>query len=167
MMNFKNLNFVVLIIFLFAACQSDKKDRGTNTNQNDTVDSTLINSQKRLDIPFQVVLNDSTRLMEIKKNPASNAENLNEYDLIEALNLKYPEIKLELINIKGNTIAVKIEDATYLTQSMGSEGAKAYLAEATFALTEVKNITAVDFHFTEGDHASPGVMTRADFKDFN
>ncbi|MEO8796035.1 MAG: hypothetical protein ABI390_11245 [Daejeonella sp.] len=165
-MNIKNLYCIVLSLLLFASCQSDTKDPGTTT-QEAIDDSSIINSRKSLDVPYEVVFNDSTRLMEIKKNPEANSENLNENDLIEAINLKYPEIILELISIKGDTIAVKIKDATYLTQRMGSEGAKAYLAEATFALTELKNISAVDFQFTEGDHASPGVMTRADFNDFN
>jgi hypothetical protein len=43
----------------------------------------------------------------------------------------------------------------------------AYLAEATFSLTEFKEIEEVEFIFQEGDHAQPGIYTRERFNNFN
>jgi hypothetical protein len=42
-----------------------------------------------------------------------------------------------------------------------------FLAEATFALTEIEGIKAVNFNFQEGDHAAPGTYTRNDFDKLN
>ena len=83
--------------------------------------------------------------------------------VIEAANIKYPRIRLELVRISKPEAYVRIKDATYLTQSMGSAGAESYLAEVTYSLTAVRGITSVSFEFPAGDHASPGTYTREDF----
>jgi hypothetical protein len=71
--------------------------------------------------------------------------------------------KLKLIEITDQQVVVEVINALYLTQRMGSTGASVFLAEATFTLTEYKNIHYVHFQFEEGDHATPGIYTRADF----
>jgi hypothetical protein len=106
-------------------------------------------------------------MMEIKRNPAANMTNLNYLDLIDALNYKYPQIKLEWIKQEGDIIFLKIEEADYLTRESGTVGARAYLAELTFTLTELEGISKVNLSFKEGDHARPGVYVREDFKGFN
>ncbi len=73
--------------------------------------------------------------------------------------------KLMLIKVQGNQAVVEIINARYLTQRMGSTGADAFLAEATFTITEHPRIDTVYFHFEEGDHARPGLYTREDFTD--
>ncbi|WP_026896727.1 hypothetical protein [Daejeonella oryzae] len=163
----KNSLIILVLLAAFSSCQSDRKENSK------TADTTSLNSNipknevKQLDLPWVAVLNDSTQLMEIKKNPLAISTNLTATDLIDALNLKYPLIKLELVEIAANKAIVKIDDAAYLTQQIGSEGARIYLAEATFALTELPDIAAVDFRFKEGDHASPQILNRNSFKDFN
>ena len=124
-------------------------------------------SEKTLDVPWIAVFNDSTKLLEIKKNPVARPGNLNEQDIIDALNLKYPQIRIDSLSIEGNKAIVRIEDSNYLTQEMGSAGARVYLAEATYSLTEVSGIKAVDFRFKAGDHATPGILTRRSFESFN
>jgi len=71
--------------------------------------------------------------------------------------------KLKLIEVKGGVVVVEVINADYLTQRMGSAGAAAFLAEATFTLTEFDGIKYVHFDFPEGDHAAPGLYSREDF----
>ena len=79
------------------------------------------------------------------------------------LNSQYPEVVLRLIKISGDTVFVKIPKSDYLARQMGTSGSEAYLAEATYNLTEIKDIDFVDFKFKEGDHAQPGTFSRTDF----
>ncbi|MEJ7780878.1 MAG: hypothetical protein WKF68_14955 [Daejeonella sp.] len=122
---------------------------------------------KTLVVPWNVGVNDSTDMMEIRKDPASDMTNLGPKDIIDALNLKHPQIKLSWVQQTGTKAFIKIDDASYLTQRSGTQGAQAYLAEVTYSLTELKGISAVDFSFEEGDHAVPGTYTRDDFVNFN
>ena len=163
-MNMKReLYIAITALFLIASCQSEPG----KTDADKSTISARPYLEKTLVVPWIIELNDSTKLMEIKKNPAADLSNLGPQDMVDALNLKYPQIKLEWIKQEGNKAFVKIADATFLTQQSGTEGAQAYLAEATFSLTELKDIHAVEFSFKEGDHAQPGVYSRDDFKGFN
>lgn len=160
----RNLSILFAAIVLMASCRIDPK----KGSENPAADSAaLADLSKTLEVPWIVELNDSTQMMEIKKNPAANLTNLTELDIVDALNLKYPKIKLEWQKQEGKRAFVKIEDASFLTMQSGTEGARAYLAEVTFSLTEIKGITEVNFSFKEGDHARPGVYGREDFKGFN
>jgi hypothetical protein len=60
---------------------------------------------------------------------------------------------------------VKIPEATYLTQQMGSSGPTMFFAEAVYNISEIPGIRFINFDFEEGDHAQPGTYTRDDFKD--
>lgn len=163
----KTLASILLTILILASCQSDKNQSGKVKEEMKSELEADKNTVKQLDVPWVAVYNDNTKLMEMKKNPLGNSSILTAVDIVDALNLKYPQIKLELIEIVANKAKVKIEDATYLTQQMGSAGARVYLAEVTFSLTEFPKIAAVDFRFKEGDHAAPQILTRSSFKDFN
>jgi hypothetical protein len=146
---------------LLTSCQSDSSKKSVEAM---AVDSAAKADQgKTLVVPWEASLNDSTRMMEINRNPAANMTNLNYLDLIDALNYKYPQIKLEWIKQEGDIIFLKIEEADYLTRESGTLGARAYLAELTFSLTELKGISKVNLSFKEGDHARPGVYERGEF----
>jgi len=67
--------------------------------------------------------------------------------------------------ISKNTAYIKIVNDFYLTQQMGTTGADAFLAKATFTLTEYEGVDSVYFIFEEGDHAIPGKYSREDFKE--
>ncbi|MFO7569677.1 MAG: hypothetical protein R6W75_07740 [Smithellaceae bacterium] len=71
--------------------------------------------------------------------------------------------KLKLIDVTGNVVKVEVINDEFLTQRMGSTGAEAFLAEATFTLTEHTGIQFVNFVFKEGDHAMPGLYSRGTF----
>lgn len=152
--------FVVVLLALGSCRQEPQKVSSPKTE-------TSPDSEKRLDVPWMAVYNERTEQLELRKNPVADSHNLTVQDMIDALNLKYPQIHLEWVSQQGNTAIVKIEDADYLTEQSGSAGAQAYLAEATFSITEVQPFTAVDFRFKEGDHASPGIFNRQSFQSFN
>jgi hypothetical protein len=161
----KELYLVLLsTIFMIGSCRTDST-KVTNENIS-TKSAALEDLGKTLLVPWSVELNDSTQMMEIKKNPDADMTNLGPNDIIDAINYKYPQIKLEWIKQEGNKAFIKIADARYLTSGSGTEGANAYMAEVTFSLTELKGINEVNFNFTDGDHARPGTYTREDFKNF-
>jgi hypothetical protein len=155
--------FLLAGLLFFSACQSDSS--GGSAEEEAEVEN--VDHSKTLVVPWVVVQNDSTGMMEIRREPAADMTNLGPHDIIDALNLKYPAIQLEWVEQTGNKCFVRINEAEYLTQQLGNEGSRAYLAEATFSLTELEGIEAVDFSFKEGDHARPGVYTRKDFENFN
>lgn len=161
----KELFTPFIVLFLLSSCMSDQSDKSLEEQAADS--AAIADQSKTLVVPWTVELNDSTLMMEIKKNPDADMENLSYLDIVDALNYKYPQIKLEWLKQEDKTAYVKIEDADYLTRESGTEGARAYLAEVTFSLTEFPGIEAVDFSFKEGDHARPGVYKRVDFKGFN
>ena len=154
----KVFKFLTIAIFFIASCQGEPSK---TTDVKDEMEN--MDHEKTLVVPWSVQTNDSTHVMEIKKDPAADMANLKPADIVDALNIKYPEIKLHWVKLEGNKAVVSIADASYLTQQSGSEGAQAYLAEATYSLTELKGIEAVEFSFKEGDHARPGVYKREDF----
>ena len=165
----KSLLISLLAILLLASCQNERSP----SQQSEPVDTeaesppSVAESEKTLDVPWIAVFNDSTTLLEMKKNPAARPENLTGQDIIDALNLKYPQIRIDSFSVEGNKAIVSIQNSTYLTQEMGTAGARAYLAEATYSLTEIDDIKAVDFRLKAGDHAMPGILTRRSFENFN
>ena len=156
----KKLICICMIIGSFSACQNTEEKNG----ENKTVQQADAQTEKILEIPYSAVYNEQTQKLEMK--PAGQSK-LNMAEMIGALNNKYPEIKLEFVSIKMDTAYVRINDAKYLTQTIGSSGAQVYFAEATFALTDIKGVKAVNFAFPEGDHAAPGTYTRENFNKLN
>lgn len=156
---------VFIALLLLASCQSDSSKKSLEEMAADS--AAIADQSKTLVVPWEASLNDSTHMMEIKRNPAANMNNLSYLDIIDALNYKYPQNKLEWVKQEGNIVFVKIEDADHLTRESGTVGARAYLAEVTYSLTELEGISAINISFQEGDHARPGVYKRADFKGFN
>ena len=71
--------------------------------------------------------------------------------------------KLKLIDLKGQVADVEVFNDEHLTERMGSTGADAFLAAATFTLTEYDNLKFVNFIFEPGDHAEPGLYSRETF----
>lgn len=99
----------------------------------------------------------------MKKSEPIQLASLSAANMIERINKEYPEIRLRYTRVSNDTIFVKIKKSAYLTESMGSSGAEAYLAEVTYNLTELKGINAVDIRFKAGDHATPDTYSRTDF----
>lgn len=163
------MNRLIIIIIaatFIVACQSEPGKKGQEKQQQ-VMKSDVKSSEKLLVLPWTATYNPESGEMELKNNPESDASNLTIQDMVDAINIKYPQILLSHQRKHNDTLDVAIENSSYLTQQIGTAGAQAYLAEATFALTELRGIHAVKFIFKEGDHAVPKTYFRASFKDFN
>jgi hypothetical protein len=150
--------FIFLGSVLLFACRNEREPSVSDADS--TADS---RSEKISSPPYSVEVDEETQnLSLVRSNEDLEGAGVN--DIIGSINKKYKDIELDLVKEGKDTISLKIDDARKLTQSMGSAGAEAYLAELTFSLTELKGIKAVKIDFEEGDHAMPGVYTRDDFK---
>lgn len=86
-------------------------------------------------------------------------------ELIEILNKRNVQSKIEYLNIQSDTIKIQIVNDEFLTEQMGTTGAYCYLGETVFTLTENDLIKFVKVEMDSGSHASPGVYSRVDFAD--
>ena len=86
-------------------------------------------------------------------------------ELIEILNKRNRQPKIEYIDIISDTIIIQIINDGFLTEKMGTTGAYCYLGETVFTLTENDLIKFVKIEMDSGSHASPGIYNRNDFKD--
>ena len=154
------------LIIAFAICTLVSCQNESSTKQlDDTKRESAETPVQPLTLPYTAEANPETDQLELKFH--KNNRPLTAKELITLLNNRYQKINLNLVKQQHDTIFVKIPDAFYLTQSIGTAGAESYLAETTFSLTEVNGIKAVNFDFEEGDHASPKTYTRSDFKSFH
>ena len=151
----KKYLFAALALSFFIACGSNKSDR-PGADETDTV---------ALVPGWEASLNDSTGQLEMNKLEQGGPDSLTAASVIAYLNKQNPNVQLMLLKTSGDTIYVKIPDAMYLTQQMGSSGPQIFFAEAVYNLTEIPGIKYVNFDFEEGDHASPATLNREGFKD--
>ena len=86
-------------------------------------------------------------------------------ELIEILNKRNVQPKIEYIDIQSDTIKIQIINDEFLTEQMGTTGAYCYLGETVFTLTENDLIRFVKIEMDYGSHAGPGVYSRVDFAD--
>ena len=171
MMNARLFIVLTLSIALMAGCTSDnKKNVNPGVEIEDTVfehtpaykeDSTLYVKNKSL--LWHV---DDTKGFKLQKPKMRGIDTFSAKNLIQLLNNNSDSIYLDYIKTSHDTIYVHIPHSEMLTERIGSTGAEMYMAATTYSLTELKNIKYVNFDFEEGDHASPGVYTRDNFKNF-
>ncbi len=105
---------------------------------------------------------EATNTYKIHKPANSMLDTLSAQNLVSLLN--QDSIHVHFIKTSHDTMFISIPESEYLTQRIGSTGAENFMATTTFTLTEMKGIKYVSYEFTEGDHASPGVYSRKDFK---
>ncbi|MEO6638705.1 MAG: hypothetical protein ABIN25_10525 [Ginsengibacter sp.] len=166
--------FFLLLSIVFIGCNSDSSD-GNNPEviTEDTVrdkvnyavsDSSVVikNSPDIWTADFV----DETNTFDIHKPTNTRLDTLSGEKLVTRINNNWDSIRLKFIKSSHDTIYVSIPDSKRLTQGLGSTGAVNYMATTTFTLTEATGIKYVHYDFQMGDHASPGVYTRNDFKDF-
>ena len=159
------LRLLIPVIFVgfTAACVSDDSKRAASKSEA----APPAKQEKLLILPWKAEYNSEHQKLQLKFVKESRVSNLSAQDMIDAINLKHPEIKLQNKGMSGDTLLVAIPDAAKLTGGSGSAGAESFLAESTFSLTELNGIKAVRFDFKEGDHAVPKTYSRKDFEDFN
>ncbi|CAN5629286.1 hypothetical protein BH10BAC2_BH10BAC2_13800 [soil metagenome] len=112
-------------------------------------------------------LNNSTGLLKMIKLRPINIDSLNYKSIISFLNggnsKSTDNNYIVFKKISEDTLYIKINNTTSLTQRIGTAGAMLYLAKVTYNFTELKGITYVNMDFEEGDHASPGIFSRKSF----
>lgn len=150
----KNSILAIIASLLLFSCGTNKADQP----------QTETDSLKDIYL-WRADLNDSTGMLQMKKELSGISDSLTVPALFNYLDSVNSKIKLDFIKISGDTIYAKIDDATVLTQQMGTTGAMQYMAKTVYNLTELPGIHYVNLNFEEGDHAAPGVYNRESFKD--
>ncbi|HEY0668722.1 MAG TPA: hypothetical protein VGD22_11125 [Sphingobacteriaceae bacterium] len=161
---YRSLLFLILLFTISCnRCNNASDKRMVDSKDSAYSDSVSADTSLIKDLPWITAIDPKTGNTQLQHLPGKKT-NITPQQIIKIANKKYPQIQLQWIKQEGGTAYLRIADATYLTQSMGSAGAEAYISEITFSFTEVKGIDAINLEFTEGDHASPGVYTREQFK---
>ena len=162
----KKLLYLALIVVSVSACTQDVKETN-ETNETNEVNNVLAMEVAKpaeiADVPWMAVVDSATQQITMQQSDLVKTENLSPDNIIIALGSKYPELKVVLQKQQSDTIFVEIPNATYLTQSIGSMGAKIFMAEVVYSFTQIPGVKFVNFSFKEGDHASPGTFSRIDF----
>ncbi len=170
----KLILFNLIIFFVLTGCHSDSAENATpEVVTEDTVhdkvfdpagDSAAIvkNSPDIWTADFEA----ATNTFKIHKPASTRLDTLSGDKLVALINNNWDSIHLNFIKYSHDTVYVSIPNSETLTQRLGSTGAENYIATTTFSLTEMKGIKYVNYDFKMGDHASPGVYSRSDFKNF-
>src|SRR5690554_4155100 len=169
-MNRLRIKLLVLALSTFMllnGCMTESTENNELADSLNTQDNQVVDSSTSTSLPYEVNYNEETGRFSIVENQETNTVPQTGEMLILALKNKYPEIELRLGDKRNDTLDVYIDNAFYLTQSIGTAGANAYMAEATFAFTSLDSIKTVNFIFEAGDHAIPRTYKRSDFEDFH
>ena len=168
----KIILFNLIILFALISCHSDSaNDEGPEVITEDTIrdkmyepaaDSAVVikNSPDIWTADFE----STTNTFKIHKPTNARPDTLSANRLIASINNNWDAVHLNFMKVSHDTIYVNIPNSEKLTEGLGSTGAENYMATTTFSLTEIKGIKYVNYNFKMGDHASPGVFTREDFK---
>ena len=162
----KKVLYLAFIVFSISACTQDVKETNeiNETNEMNNVPAMEVAKPAEIaDVPWMAVVDSATQKITMQQSDLVKTENLSPDNIIIALASKYPELKIVLKQQQADTIFVEIPNASYLTQSIGSMGAKIFMAEVVYSFTQIPGVKFVNFIFKEGDHASPGTFSRIDF----
>lgn len=143
------------LAIILASCKG-KSDKQAPVNDSTTV-------QPRYS--WEALLNDSTGRLEMKKREGIGPDSISAAAVINFVNTKYPNVVLVFSGLSNDTMFLKIPEAEYITQQMGSTGPTLYFADAVYNLTEIPGVKYIRFDFEEGDHASPETLNRESFRD--
>ena len=157
-------------IFLFSSCGNNSSDEKKTTVDSSRIADTTYTAIADPGKSYEIVNTKGYYVWEVdikkktlRKNPALSPAAIDADSVISGLNRQYDDILLEKVNIRHDSIALKITNSDYLTNQMGSSGAAQYIAQAVINLTAVPGIKYVLIAFKEGEHASPGIWSRKDF----
>lgn len=155
-------------LILVASCQNERKGTpevdSVAVSQPEAPVETIVGLPA---LPYFVYFDEQAERMEIQRDATFDRAALQVDSLTMLFRKHYPEVPLTVSGQEGSILHLEISDPTYLTQQMGSSGAKTYLVEVTYAFTEIPGIEEVNIVFEEGDHAVPGHYNRNSFKDDN
>jgi hypothetical protein len=144
----KTIFYLLMVLLFFIACGNKNKKQ----------------EKEEVEIPKEVFMwqatEDSIGNLQMNKVPLNGADLSSPQAILSIINEVNPEIKLDFVKLSNDTVYAKIDDATFLTQQMGSSGSTSYLATVVYNLTELAGVNYVTLTFKEGDHAGPGTFTR-------
>ncbi len=163
------VSIFVAAVLLSCHSQDNTKSDSPEVVTEDTVyDSPTAGNDSTLYIKNQSLLwhVDDTKGFKLIKPKTEGINEMPAINVIQLLNNNFDSIQIDYVKTSHDTIYVHIPHSEMLTERMGSTGAESFLASATYSLTELKDIRYVNFDFVEGDHASPGVYSRDNFKNF-
>lgn len=149
----KQFLFISGLLLLITSCGSPSDDQTTETTDS-------LGTQ----YSWEASLDDSTGNIQMNPTGSLFPDSISVSSMIEMMNKNNPNVQLTFLKISGDTLYLKIPEATYLTQQMGSTGPELYFAEAVYNLTEIQGIKYVNFALAEGDHAGPDIFSRESFK---
>lgn len=154
---------IIFGLFLFLSCTNNRSERNNipqdTTNKINANDYTEQFDDLIWSSDFDTIKGDFV----LRQHRKINSDTLTPEKLIKEINIVWSEIHLVFRKISHDTLYVAIPDSYYLTQSIGSTGASNYMSSTTYNLTELKGIKYVNYDFEEGDHLSPGTVTRDDY----
>lgn len=165
--------FFSSISFLFVmSCtsNSDETEASPDVEVRDTVrDVVTAGSDTAIMVKSSPLLwyadfEEASNTYKIKKPAQGKLDTVAGERIITLINNDWDSIQLDYVKKSHDTVFVSIPNSEYLTQKIGSSGAENFMATTTFSLTEMKGIKYVNFKFKAGDHATPGVYSRSDFK---
>lgn len=144
---------VIFIMFIIGSCKNKDKQ--------------LLNDADVFAIP------DSILAWEINADSMILTKDINIPDsiltvqrIINGLKLKYPAVQLVFLKQSGDTVFIAVPDAEYLGEQMGDAGSAEWYADAVINLTSVPGINFVSFHMDLHSHASSGVISRENYKNW-
>ncbi len=146
---------VALFAFLLTSCGSNSAEQPVE--EEDTT------AAEELTYMWEARLNDSTGQLELKQFLSEGTDGSSPQSVTGYINTINPEIKLDFLKLSQDTAYLKIDDAHYLTQQMGSSGPAVYLSSLVYNFTEIPGIRYVNIQFEAGDHAQPGTYNRNSF----
>lgn len=161
MRSLRNLLFLTIISFgviLNYSCFQDT-DKNKST-EDDSVNHNMVDSLTSVGDDVVLWEYDAQGDSMIKHE---TPDNISISGIVSSFNSRYDSIPLEVVSVAKDTVFLKISNAIYLSQRMGTTGANGYMSELVFSLTELPGIRLVDLDFEVGDHASPGLYDRNSF----
>ena len=150
------MRWFTIVLFIIISCNSF--DRSNSEENVESQDRFTVNS---VDNYYVWSVNSDSMIK--RKNSLIKPEYYDIDTLIKGLNYKFPQIQLRKIKLSNDTLYVRIDDAEFLTQRMGTSGPIFYKANVFFNLTSLPKIKYVNLDFDEGDHAYPEVLRPQDY----
>ncbi|TSE03747.1 GerMN domain-containing protein [Aquimarina algiphila] len=162
-------NYILLSLILLFSCKERKtnnvipsKELISAENQEKKLDKKeCIEAQKsflwkaKIDDNGNDYLIKGDKIFEIK----------NDLKLISSyLNKLNPPLEVNVIDVKDSILKINFKNEEILTQQLGTTGASQFAASLVYYFTENERVNKIKIDLNEGDHFSPGVYSRNDFK---
>lgn len=148
-----------LFLMITACVNEPQQKKQSNTDQNSTV------SKDSVAIPLgEPIWQYDYEKDSVFTSIATPHHPISAEEAVQILNRTFEgKVRLTSTEQNNDTLVVAIPNSEILTERMGSAGARAYIAVATYTLTEVEGVNYITFHFAEGSHAMPGTYSRSSF----